>query len=225
MSPPTPSALRDTLLLSLAAGSADAAGYLTLGHVFTSNMTGNVVLLGIAIGQGHPGDTARSLFVLVLFMLGFALGVRLDRGIRQGDWPRLAARLIRLEKIALLLFALGWTFVPRDVVAIQYALLALLAVAMGLQSAVMNRLHAPGVGTTAITTTISALVSGLVSLAVPGLAGTDGSAIRFQAGVLFLYCLGAAISGLLFVHNPWLAGWIPIAAAAFVRVPARIQKD
>lgn len=209
-------AIRDVLLLSVAAGSADAAGYMGLGRVFTSNMTGNVVLLGVAIGQGHLDDAVRSLFVLVIFMLGVALGVRLGRGVDETDWPRLAARLIRLVKVALTLFAIGWTMAPRGVDATDYALLALLAMAMGLQSAAINRLNAPGVGTTAITSTITALITGLVGLALPGGVESSASRIRFQAGVVGLYCLGAAVSGILIVHVSWLAGWVPIAAAAFV---------
>src|SRR3989454_10880597 len=41
------------LMLTWAAGSVDAISYLALDHVFTANMTGNTVLLGLAIGQGH----------------------------------------------------------------------------------------------------------------------------------------------------------------------------
>ena len=43
---------RDAMLtsLSLAAGCVDAVGYLGLGQVFVANMTGNTVLLGLAIG-------------------------------------------------------------------------------------------------------------------------------------------------------------------------------
>jgi uncharacterized membrane protein YoaK (UPF0700 family) len=209
-------AVRDVLLLSLVAGSADAAGYIGLGRVFTSNMTGNVVLLGVAIGQGHLGDAARSLFVLVIFMIGVALGVQLGKDVAETDWPRLAARLITLEKIALALFALGWTLLPRGGDPAGYALLSLLAIAMGLQSAAMAKLSAPGVGTTAVTSTITALVTGLVGLAVSGAAGSSGARIRFQAGVVGLYCLGAACSGLLIIHIPPLAGWLPITAALLV---------
>lgn len=42
---------RDALLLMLAiaAGSADGWSYFGLGHAFVANMTGNTVLLGIAV--------------------------------------------------------------------------------------------------------------------------------------------------------------------------------
>ena len=44
-------ARRDLLLLGLtwAAGFVDAVSYLGLGNVFTANMTGNTMLLGIAL--------------------------------------------------------------------------------------------------------------------------------------------------------------------------------
>ena len=41
------------LVLTLAAGSVDAISYLGLGHVFTAMMTGNTVLLGLALAQGE----------------------------------------------------------------------------------------------------------------------------------------------------------------------------
>ena len=39
------------MFLCLTAGIVDVIGYLSLGHVFTANMTGNIVLLGIAAGS------------------------------------------------------------------------------------------------------------------------------------------------------------------------------
>jgi hypothetical protein len=47
---------RAPLVLTLTTGVIDAGGYLGLGHVFTANMTGNIVLLGFGIagGSGLP---------------------------------------------------------------------------------------------------------------------------------------------------------------------------
>jgi uncharacterized membrane protein YoaK (UPF0700 family) len=39
------------VLLTIASGFSDALGYVALGHVFTANMTGNSILLGLAMGQ------------------------------------------------------------------------------------------------------------------------------------------------------------------------------
>ncbi|MEI9999887.1 MAG: YoaK family protein [Verrucomicrobiota bacterium] len=213
--------LRDVLLLSFAAGSADAAGWMGLGRVFTANMTGNVVLLGMFLGQGQFATAARSVFVLVLFMFGVAAGTRLDRGVAPKDWPRLARRIITVEKVSLILFALAWTLALHRGAAADYGLLALLGFAMGMQSAAMSRLGAPGVGTTALTSTVTTFVTGVVTRATDPVAGPRVS-FAFPGGVLALYGLGAACAGLLIATVPWLAGWLPIAAALWVwpRPPA-----
>ena len=45
-------------VLTVVSGMVDAVSYLGLGHVFTANMTGNVVLLGFA-AAGAPGSRSR----------------------------------------------------------------------------------------------------------------------------------------------------------------------
>jgi uncharacterized membrane protein YoaK (UPF0700 family) len=60
--------------LSLAAGCVDAVGYLGLGQVFVANMTGNTVLLGLAIGQADGQAILHAGIALVGFVLGVALG-------------------------------------------------------------------------------------------------------------------------------------------------------
>src|SRR5260370_18739178 len=51
-------------------GLIDAISYLALGHVFTANMTGNVVFLAFAVA-GAPGlSITRSLTALVAFLAG-----------------------------------------------------------------------------------------------------------------------------------------------------------
>src|SRR6266550_8491647 len=65
------------LTLTGVTGLVDAVSFLGLGHVFTANMTGNVVLLAFAVA-GAPGlSIARSSSSLVAFLVGAALGGRL----------------------------------------------------------------------------------------------------------------------------------------------------
>jgi len=52
------------LVLTWAASGVDAISYLGLGHVFTANMTGNAVLLGLAVGQGQGLAALRSIIAL-----------------------------------------------------------------------------------------------------------------------------------------------------------------
>src|SRR5512132_4472490 len=72
-------ARRDRILLALAfaAGCVDALSYLGLSRVFTANMTGNAVLLGLAIGQTQELQVAHSSAAIVGFVLGVVVGARL----------------------------------------------------------------------------------------------------------------------------------------------------
>ena len=70
------------VLLCLVTGFVDATCYIALGRVFVANMTGNVVLLGFAIG-GAPGLSASgSLAALGAFVVGSILGGRIAHHYR-----------------------------------------------------------------------------------------------------------------------------------------------
>jgi uncharacterized membrane protein YoaK (UPF0700 family) len=211
--------VRDLLFLSFAAGSADAAGYMGLGRVFTSNMTGNVVLLGIDIGEGHLLSAGRTVLVLATFILGVTLGAVLGQKVKERDWGRLAARIIGLEKIVLVLFAIGWLMRAGSIHSpIDSTVLFLLTLAMGLQASAMNRLSAPGASTTAITGTLTVLIAGLVQMMVPASPPTENSweRIKFQSAMILLYCCGAAACGYLILHVPVFGGCLPALAILLV---------
>src|SRR5882724_2779755 len=64
-------------LFTAVTGLVDAVSYIALGHVFTANMTGNIVFLGFALA-GVPGVSAlRSLTALAAFLVGALIGGRL----------------------------------------------------------------------------------------------------------------------------------------------------
>ena len=58
-------------------GVVDAVSFLFLGHVFTANMTGNVVLLAFASTGVPEVSVARSLTALCAFLVGAAVGGRI----------------------------------------------------------------------------------------------------------------------------------------------------
>jgi uncharacterized membrane protein YoaK (UPF0700 family) len=59
-------------LLSVIAGMVDVIGYFELGHVFTSHITGNIVVIAAALGQkGRPGLS--QVLVVPMFMLAMAV--------------------------------------------------------------------------------------------------------------------------------------------------------
>src|SRR5690349_24283117 len=98
------------MALATASGSTDAIGYLALGHVFTSAMTGNLTLMGIAMAHRDGLRIGRVLVSLVCYMLGAAAGARLARTPEAHDpvWPPAVTRTLSLEAVLFAMFALCW---------------------------------------------------------------------------------------------------------------------
>src|SRR5437867_11417926 len=89
-SSPSPEPILAPLLLGLTVvtGLVDAVSYLALGHVFTANMTGNVVFLGFAAAGGRGLSAPRSGTAVVAFLIGAAIGGRRATGMRSAPRPR-----------------------------------------------------------------------------------------------------------------------------------------
>src|SRR5689334_19414954 len=82
MLPPSLSTAKDRLpfaliALTFATGLVDAVSFLSLGRIFTANMTGNIVILGLAVAAVPGLSFARSFMSLLAFLAGAALGGRL----------------------------------------------------------------------------------------------------------------------------------------------------
>jgi uncharacterized membrane protein YoaK (UPF0700 family) len=232
------------LVLTLAAGSVDAISYLGLGYVFTAMMTGNIVLLGLAIAQGQALAGLRSIVALIGFAIGVLLGaVIVERESKQTDWPPPVTATLALETGLIAVFAATYYFTGTARTAgITNFLIVLLAVAMGTQSAAVRRLGVPGIATTYITGTLTSLMVDLLgwlrSIAAPlpspkpaerGSVGRSTSMpweqrVGLLAGVVGLYCLGALAGGLLEEHSPRLAGLLPLAALLLVVLNALIRQ-
>src|ERR1700722_10023574 len=100
--------------LTFVTGLVDAGSYLAMGHVFTANMTGNIIFLGFAFG-GVPGlSIGRSVTVLGFGLAGGMLAGKLDYLLgkqRRNIWLMTAFGIETL-----LLFGattVPWHFLPR----------------------------------------------------------------------------------------------------------------
>ncbi|HEY6250925.1 MAG TPA: YoaK family protein, partial [Candidatus Angelobacter sp.] len=153
---------RTILLFTWAAGCVDAIVYMA-GHVFTANMTGNAVLLGISLGTNLSIATVRSLVALLTFILGVLVGAVLV-GEKSHGIPWKGVRIaVLVETMVLAMFsAVFFLPFPLSNEGMVQALIVLSAFAMGLQSAAVKRLNLPGIATTYITGTMTSMISGLV---------------------------------------------------------------
>ncbi|HLH68819.1 MAG TPA: YoaK family protein [Candidatus Dormibacteraeota bacterium] len=198
------------LTLTAIAGWVDALSFLGLGRVFTGNMTGNTVLLGLALAQARGAEVERSAIALGGFVLGAAVGSRLAGwGGPPGGWPARVTLTLAAELAVLATFAALWSWGTQPPPAKLDVLVALAAVGMGLQSVAVRRLGIPGVTTTVVTSILAELVADVASLAhprrwVPRL-GFWGSLLVGAAG-------GAALE----VRSPALAAAVPVLLLAGV---------
>jgi len=150
------------IVLTVVTGLVDAVSYLKLGHVFVANMTGNVVLLGLAVGGISEFSVTVSLAAIGSFLLGALAGGRLgsSTGEHRGRFLAFATYVqVSVVGAALVvsLGSLGSSDMGGSIPA--YALVVLLAFAMGLQNAAARRLGVPDMTTTVLTLTFTGLAA------------------------------------------------------------------
>src|SRR4051794_15673941 len=66
--------VRALLILTVTTGLVDAVSYLGLGHVFTANMTGNIVLLAFGVAGSGGLPVVAPLISLGAFLVGAGIG-------------------------------------------------------------------------------------------------------------------------------------------------------
>jgi uncharacterized membrane protein YoaK (UPF0700 family) len=208
-----PSLERDLRLLILAAsaGSADGWSYFGLGHAFVANMTGNTVLLGLAVFQNH-GDLLHPFTSLVGYGVGVMIGTLIAGKIPPGAvWSKTISWALLLEAVLLIAVEAAWI---ANHLHPGYLLLATVALAIGVQSGAMVQLKVPGVVTTYITGTWTTLLSSLVRSP----KREQEERLLLQAATLAVYFLSAVLTGWLFRHLPLAVGALPATAVLLVAI-------
>ncbi|HXJ41049.1 MAG TPA: YoaK family protein [Bryobacteraceae bacterium] len=145
------------LAMTAVSGVVDAVSFIALGHVFTANMTGNIVFLGFAIGGVAGLSMWRSLLALAFFMSGAVLGGWMTRIMKPENPGVTPVHALAVETILLWVasaVSIGFR-APYEDNKLKIALgIALTAVAMGLRNAVVRKLGVPDLTTTVLTLTI-----------------------------------------------------------------------
>jgi uncharacterized membrane protein YoaK (UPF0700 family) len=203
---------RDLLLIALtfAAGSVDAVALLRL-DVFTAVMTGNIVLLGLAIGQGAFGNALRSVVALVAYGVGVIVAARIVGTVAiETHWSPKVTRALAVEWVLQLAFLIGWLLTGANPDGVSAAaLIAFSGLAMGIQAATARAL-APGMSTTYVTGTLTGLLSELSAL-----GSVSGDRLR-RASIVVALAFGAVAGALALSTLPLLAPAIPLAVVGAV---------
>lgn len=205
--------VRNIAAMAMAAtsGATDAIGYLALGHVFTSAMTGNLVLLAISLGHRDGERAGRVLASLTCFMIGAAFGARIAGSRKEDDpvWPPAITRALAIEAVIFVMYAAcWWSFGARPQIVEKAVLLGLGAIALGIQSSAMQRFGI-GLNTTFLSGSLTTLVGRLAT-------GRRFRETRHHLVLLLGLVCGGAVAAVLVLHAPAFAPLIqliPFAAA------------
>src|ERR1700756_5179073 len=160
-SPTTEKVIPYALLgMTAVTGLVDAVSYLSLGRVFTANMTGNIVLLAFATARVSGLSIARSLTALLAFLVGATLGGRVMARASTDSQTRFAAQAFLLE--VAFLFAASFCGIGYRPSLLEnsfqpFALIALTALAMGTRNAAVRKLAIPDLTTTVLTLTLTGI--------------------------------------------------------------------
>jgi uncharacterized membrane protein YoaK (UPF0700 family) len=202
--------------LAMASGVTDVTTFLSLGDVFTSAMTGNAALLGIALSQGRIVSATHSLSALLGFTLGAALAAAINFRKRENEAGALdvVQTLLAIEVCCLAAFAamLTMTGAPPESPAL-YALILLSAIGMGLQGVAARQINSPGINTIVFTSTLVSIVTSLTgTLMRRSERRRVHPDTKRQIGMFLAYAVGALVAGILVRPALSLLAWIPMLA-------------
>jgi uncharacterized membrane protein YoaK (UPF0700 family) len=127
--------------LSALAGCVDGIGFLHLGGLFVSFMSGNSTRMGVSLAEAHWLEAARALGLIALFVLGAAGGSLIVLGGGRERQPWLLFTEAGLLAAAALAHAFGW----------PDAAIMGIVLAMGLENAVFQIDGGAGLGLTYVT--------------------------------------------------------------------------
>ncbi|MEV4776485.1 YoaK family protein [Microbacterium sp. LWH12-1.2] len=191
------------MVLTFVTGVVDAVGFLGLDRVFVGNMTGNIVILGMAVAGADDLPVLGPAIALGTFTLGAFIGGMLLRR-RRKVWGGAVSTLLIAGAVVLMLLGVAYV-VPgwEDAPALELIASSCTAAAMGAQAAVARSLAVADVTTVVVTSTLTSLASeSLVNGGVRGLWNRRFAAIAVifsgaLVGALLLRFFGLAVPLLL----------------------------
>jgi uncharacterized membrane protein YoaK (UPF0700 family) len=210
------------LVLTFATGVVDAVGYLGLDRVFTGNMTGNVVILGMALVGADNLPILGPALALIGFMGGAALGGRILKHA-PGVWTARTTWLF--GGVAFVVLGLGVALLaagddPGRPFGITVT--TLLGTAMGAQAATARFVAVKDVTTVVVTSTIT----GLAADSVFGSGTGRGHSLRRSSAVVLILAGAAVGAALLKWHlgaGLLLAGAIALVATVVGALHAHLH--
>jgi uncharacterized membrane protein YoaK (UPF0700 family) len=188
--------------LCAVAGYVDGLGFLHLGGLFVSFMSGNTTRLGVGLAQSSWWTAAEALGLIALFVTGAVTGsLIVRRGQRYSQASVLLTETVLLA-IAGIVANFGWTWFA----------VSMIVIAMGLENAVFQVGGAGGLGLTYVT-------GALVRMGQLMAAALSGGARWAWAPELLLWtamALGAALGAVAYLRLELQSIWFAAAATLII---------
>jgi len=210
---PTAENIAPYVLLGMTAvtGLVDAVRFLSLGSVFTANMTGNILILAFATARVSELSVARSLTALIAFVLGAMLGGRITAPASADSRIRFAAQAFLLEVVflsAASFCSIGYRSDLLEHSLQPLVLIAFTGLAMGTRNAAVRKLAIPDLTTTVLTLTVTGIA------ADSSFANGDNPRLARRVGSVLAIFFGAAFGAVIIHYSISVALWLGTAISA-----------
>jgi uncharacterized membrane protein YoaK (UPF0700 family) len=177
-------------LLTGICGVIDAVCFLALGGVFAEIMTGNLMFAAFALGEGRFAvDFVQFAVPLVCFTVGAVVGGYVLRNQRFAGHRRTGFVIAALLVAVAALLAVAWE--PSGTSTSARVVVGILALAMGLQNALVLTHGVPDVATNVMTLTLVRVLSNWSIL------GGDNARWNYRVGSIAAFVAGAATGAFL----------------------------
>lgn len=168
---PHPLSPKEKAVLALAitwvAGFVDAVGYLVLSHIYTSNMSGNTVSVGLHAALMKWSEVAHEGWPVLMFVAGLVFCATIHEAGKRAGILATSSITFGLEAAMLAAFIplsihhLHGGQVQTSSLSFFYLIVALPALAMGLQNATISHVGALSLRTTHVTGSLTTLAEAL----------------------------------------------------------------
>jgi uncharacterized membrane protein YoaK (UPF0700 family) len=197
--------------LSALAGYVDGIGFLHLGGLFVSFMSGNSTRMGVSLAAGNWSAAGEAMSLIALFVLGAACGSLIVLGRGQHS----QSRLLLIEALLLAAAALLYGF------GLDRLAVAGIVLAMGLENAVFQIEGGGGLGLTYVTGAL-VKVGQLIASALTG-----GERFAWVPNLLLWAALvcGSVVGALAYhwinLAATWFAAAVALVLSAIVAATAK----
>lgn len=181
----------------------DAISFLAFG-VFTSAMSGNTIVLGIAIGEQAWPLGINASVALVAYLVGAAI----SSVVRREPRVLIGAQVVLLTALCGIWLSHEPTLQQPQV---RYVLIVLAALAMGVQAAVAQSLRLSGIITVVFTGTLTAIAKAVAERLL-GRTTALSTDTKRQMASWVCYCVGAILGGFLQMRTG-MAALLPLATS------------